>query len=549
MAALAFGKLLFTFFQQDEWAIFGNYIYWQKEHLSWWNRLFIYEQDTHIVPVSNFLSYAQYALFKLSFTPYAMVSILIHLVNALLVYYLAALFVKNKYVGFLAGLFFLTNSISQQAVTWVATTTGTAGSTLVMLLSIIFFMRFLRRGEQTINLLFSTLFLVVSLLMKETSIFCFVFFPFLWFLYGKKKSMWSGIKIFSPFAILGIGYVLFRLYFLLFGYHTTASLEELSQPSVFIYLFRILTHPLKFLAQSFIPVSYIIAVGSTIVLLGYPHFVLGGTPDPYIVETVSSDIVSYVIAIIILSLSVFLCMQKSMRELEMHKLVSAAVLFVSLSALPFIFIPGKAGYLSLIDGRHLYLTSVFSSILLAGLLFATGQIFNMKKTVLIAIGVFVVLFSGMNAMTIHKALNIQMGIAFTRQQILKKIYTEYPHLPQKVVFYTESNTAFYGLPDEEKILPFQSGFGQTLLVWYNEHGDTIPSCFFKGKYLYVLLSQDYKQCGGRGFGYYRSIDLLKESLLANHLSSKSVIAFRYNSFSNSIIDITKEIQDRLQYKR
>ncbi len=543
-AFLAFGKLPLTFFQQDEWAIFGNYLYWQKEQLSWWNRLFIYEQDTHIVPISNFLSYLQYYLFGLSFPFYAIVSISIHAVNALLIYYLTTLFVRNKFIGFLAGLFFLTNSITQQAITWVATTTGTAGSTLLVLLSIVFFMRFLRRGEKKTDILLSVFFLAISLLMKETSIFCFVFFPILWFLYGKKKNVFSMIKTFSPFFVLGITYILFRLYFLLFGYHSTSVAEELSQPNILIYIFRIVTFPLKFIAQSFIPVPYIIALGSTMVLLGYPHFVLGGTSDPYVVETVASDIVSYVVAFVIIGLSVFTYRIKVIHKIGIHKVAIASVLFISLSSLPFIFIPGKGGYLSLIDGRHLYLTSIFSSILLSVLVLVAYRVLGRKKILLV--GFFVVLYIGMNMMVIRKALNIQMGIAFTRQQILKTIYTLYPHLPPKVIFYVESNTAFYGLPDEEKILPFQSGFGQTLLVWYNDHGENIPSCFFQSKYLYVLLSQDYKECGGRGFGYYRNINLLKESLAANNLYAKNVIAFRYNSFTNSVIDITKELQNKLQ---
>lgn len=359
--------------------------------------------------------------------------------------------------------------------------------------------------------------------------------------------MWWFFRLYSFFIIPFLAYLLFRVVLIIFWGHTSGQLSTaVEQPSILVYFFRIVTIPLKFIAQSFIPVPYIIAVGSTMVLLGYPHFVQGGTPDPYVVETVASDIVSYIIAFGIILLSLFLLTLKPIRNLKINKFIISSGLCIMLSSLPFILIPGKAGYISLIDGRHLYLTSVFSSILLGGLVFSLYKMFTSKRLILLAILSFIVLYIGMNALQIRKALNTQMGLAFTRKMVLEKIYKSYPHFPQKVIFYTESNTAFYGLPDDEKILPFQSGFGQTLLVWYNAHGEDIPACFFQNQYLYVLLAQNYKECGGRGFGYYRSLELLSETLRINKLSSKNVIAFRYNSFTNSLTDITQEIQNKLQ---
>lgn len=547
LGLLTFWKLFFTYFQQDEWAIFGNYIYWEKAGLSWWDRLFIYEQGTHVAPLSNIFFYPQFKLFSLHFGYYAFINILIHVLNAYLLYILALLLTKNKKISILTGIFFLVNSIVQQAVTWTGTSLGTTGSVTFLLLSFIFLTKNLIGKNQIKGWLIASFCWILSVLFKETSVFFILVIPLLWLLYSSNKNIWRFFKLYSFFVIPFMVYLLFRVMLIIFwGESSGQASIAIEQPNIFVYFFKIATFPLKFIAQSFIPETYIIAIGKVIVLLGYPHFVQGGTPDPYIVETVASDIVSYLIAFGILGLSVFLCTTKTMRELEIRKVVLAAVLLISLSSLPFIFIPGKAGYISLIDGRHLYLTSVFSSILLSSLLLSIYKTIGNKRVITLLIIIGIVGYIGMNILQIRKALNTQMGLAFTRKTILQKIYISYPHIPKNVVFYTESNTAFYGLPDEEKILPFQSGLGQTLLVWYNDHGENIPSCFFQGKYLYVLLSQDYKECGGRGFGYYRNINLLKESLAANDLSAKNVIAFRYNSFTNSVIDITKELQNKLQ---
>ena len=64
-----------------------------------------------------------------------------------------------------------------------------------------------------------------------------------------------------------------------------------------------------------------------------------------------------------------------------------------------------------------------------------------------------------------------------RHNILNQISEDNLKLTDKQVFYTESDTSYYGLPDETKILPFQSGFGQTLLVWF-EKSERFPNDFF-----------------------------------------------------------------------
>lgn len=541
LSLATFWKLLFTFFQQDEWAIFGNFIVWDKANLNWFDRLFIYEQDTHIIPLSNLFSYIQYKIAGLNFTIYAVDSIVLHSINSFLVFKLSELMTKNKKISLLAGVLFLTNSITQQATTWVATTIGTSTSTLFILLSFLFFIKFLLEKNKWIHLLLSYIFFAVSLLFKETSIFCFLFFPILWFFYGKGNKRLF-VKIFSVLGVFGIGYVMFRVYFLLYGYTSTSAPSELSQPEILVYFYRLITSPLKFVTQSIIPTNYIINISSMILSLGYPFLSSGNIPNPYIVESVGSDIVSYFFAFLILGISALFYIKhkdgKTLREL-----IPVSLLFIVLSSLPFILIPGKSGYFSLLDGRHLYLTSVFSSILLSILFFNIYSYFNKKAAWVIV--VIIAVFIGINMLKIRKDLNIQQANAYVRTYVLDSIIATYPHLPEKAIFYTESDKSYYGLPVEERILPFQSGLGQALLVWYNSHGEEFPACFFTAKYLYVLLAQDYKECEGRGFGYYRNFDLLKTAVKLNKLSAENVFAFRFNSNTNNLENITQETRNKI----
>ena len=132
-----------------------------------------------------------------------------------------------------------------------------------------------------------------------------------------------------------------------------------------------------------------------------------------------------------------------------------------------------------------------------------------------------------------------------RQKILTQIQWEHPVLPSHAVFYFESDRSYYGLPDTEKILPFQSGLGQTLLVWYYKT-QKFPSDFFQNNYLWDLESQGYKQIENQGFGYFRDFDLLKQTIDQHQLPLESVIAYRFNSSHNTLFEVSQEIRDRLK---
>lgn len=539
---IPFGKLPMTFFLQDEWVIFGNYLYWDKAALSWFERLFIFEQYTHLIPLANLLSYLQFKLFGPNFFPYGVFSIIIHSLNAFLVYCLASVIIKNRLISFLAGLLFLVNSISHQGVTWVATTSGTAGSVFFSLLSLIFFINYLTLKNRFWYIFLSVGFLFVSALFKETSLFLFLFFPIIWFIFKKKKTIREFFVIFLPFFITGFLYVIARLYFLVIGSGNTVAQESLSQPSLAVFIFRALTAPFKFLAQGIIPNQFIIDISSLLVSLGYPQFNQDGVPNPYIVQSVGVDIVSYAVAIVIVFMCIFAValFRKNKRE-SWAKLVIAAFIFIALSSLPFIIIPGSAGYFSLIDGRHLYLTNTFVSILLAILLSSIYFWFPRKKMGLILLVITIGVTVGWHSLKIRSDMNYQVGTGIIRTSILNEVYGIHPTLPKQVVFYVESDKAYYGLPDDEKIIPFQSGFGQTLLVWYNNKGENFPACFFKDQFLYVLLSVGYRECEGRGFGYFRKLENLKVTVEENNLPVESIIGLRYNSSTHRLSDITDEV--------
>ncbi len=545
-----FGGLLGTFFQQDEWAIFGNYIYWDKAALNWFTRLFVYEQETHLIPLSNLFSYLQFKAFGLNFAPYALLSILVHVVNAYLVYLLAQRFIGNKKTAFLAGLLFLVNASTHQAVTWTATTIGTAGSTLVALGSIIFFHRHIESEKNiSVSLLFSICLLLVSLMFKETSIFLFAFYPMFWLISTEKRKIRPLVTLLVILGAVGLAYVGLRLLVSVFWTQTAATAEELSQPGLLVYVYRLITNPLRLVVQSIIPVPILLSLARILVVLAYPKFVIGDVPEPHIVDTIAVDIVSFIAATLFIVSGAWVYFFLRRRKLlGISKMLLVTVLYVVASSFPFLIIPGRAGYITLFDGRHLYLTSVFVSMASALLVHFLYQKVQKRKYLARVIIVLTLTYLGYHAITIQKDISSQRAAASVRRSILSTFTAAYPTLPSIPVFYVESDKAYYGLPPEEKVVPFQSGFGQTLLVWYNARGQVFPACLFERKYLYPLLSEGYKLCEGGGFGYYRHFNELASVVKEFEIGRERIIAFRFTSSNNVLRDISIEVHQRLRSK-
>ncbi len=144
---------------------------------------------------------------------------------------------------------------------------------------------------------------------------------------------------------------------------------------------------------------------------------------------------------------------------------------------------------------------------------------------------------------IRKDIDEQIAIGNLRQSILRMVIASAPNLPRRAVFYVESDRPYYGL--QEPIVPFQSGFGQVLLVWYNANGADFPACLFDREYLYVLLEENFKECQGRGFGYFRKTLTFNNALKIYHFQPNEIFAFRFISATNTFKDMTIEIRSKL----
>lgn len=546
---ISFGNLPKTFFQQDEWQYFGAYVSALSSTNPFFNIVLPYQGGlTHFFPLGQLLFFIEFVLFGINFYQYAYVGLFLHLINALLVFILIKKIIEKKIIAFLTSTLFLTNSIAHQPVTWILAGLGTLPSTACILLSIIFFIDFLKKNN---NRLFkvSILLLFIALLFKEIALFLFLFYPLLWILFGRKKEMFAKTDI-KPFFILagtGLFYVLFR--FVLIIYNISGIQPETTNQSsatLISYIYRFFTVPFKGLPQSFIPQGTLIKISDAVVRLTYPQFVAtDGVANPFISQSIVLDLVCYFLSAIILFISLLIFLYFKKNEKAVGRGLLFGLFLIATSLFPFIFVAGKAGYYSIFEPRNLYVAMIGSSLAVSIFCYFLACLIteNVSKRKVITI-LLVLPYLLLSIITVRRDVSQLESIGQLRRSFLQEIQEKYPSLPIPVAFYVESDSPYYGMPEEEKILPVQSGFGRMLMIWYQARAK-YPSCLYADQYLYDLLSQGYKFCDNKGFGYFRQYDKLVNEVKESKIPINNIIGFFWSERTKDFTDITISLRKTL----
>lgn len=502
-------RLFSGFFQQDEWLGFSQYVL--HSSLNWVQLLFYFFLPSigHFIPLTTLAVHSLFSLLGLNYQIYAGMSIFLHGVSILLFLYLAKLIFKDLKLAVLAVLVFGTLASDYQGTGWVIANLSTHGATIFGLLTIIFLFKE--------NIKVSLFFLIVSLLFKEITLGLFILIPFYIFLFSKPRNwmtMTMGVAAF---------YVLVRVLMIFSPVQVkeTTVFETQSTPKI---VYNFVTVPFKSISQSIIPQGQIRWISEVLTKpLGEKIAGKEGSPDRerFVVKR-TMEIVSLGLAGVIIWYALR----------HRSKIIIFSLFWIISNSLIFSLAPERTGLISTVDSRYLYFVSIGSALLLVSL-------FKDKLKFILVILVLI------NGFWLNKELVTYVQRGQVRRKILAQIKMEHPILEEKTVFYTESDTSFYGLPVEDRILPFQSGLGQTILSWYYDT-EKFPKDFFENRYLWDILEQGYKEDENRGFGYFRDFDLMVKTVVDNKLPIDSVIGYRYSSKTNQLNDMTDEIKGRLK---
>lgn len=170
------------------------------------------EQSNFYRPLQNILLLFSYQFWKTNSFGYHLLNVLLHIVNAILVYVVVSRLFKDRIIPSLTSLFFVSHPIHTQAVTYIS---GAADllATFFILLSLYYFIRSANDTQSNSNYVISLVLFVLALLSKEFS----VVYPLMLLGYvyafvesGKKKKIFKNTY---PFFILTLAYLVLR-YFL-----------------------------------------------------------------------------------------------------------------------------------------------------------------------------------------------------------------------------------------------------------------------------------------------------------------------------------------------
>lgn len=535
-----------TFFQQDEWQGFAIHIYSINKGITGIIESFLpIDAISHFSPLAAVFAWYEYIFYYTNFSFYAWQSIILHIANSLLLYYFVRSWFKSKSIAFIAALFFAVNGIPHQAITWVAAANSYEVPTAFILISLIFFHKFLlEQKTERKNLVTSLLFLFISLIFHEIGVFLFLFYPTIFWLFGKQSLKKLSKYFFILSIVLTMSIFTFMRIPFFFGFLAPEpSLTDISHQPIAVYPYRLLSIGLKSFAGSIVPEKTLITISEAVVGLAYPQFITPDrVPNPFITQSIVFDLVSYVITFVIVCFIIFFI--RLTREKKLAEGILWSVIFVLTSLLPYGFVLGKAGYASILDSKFFYVASIGVSILIGLVVVSLIQRFFAKKIFIVTVYLlygFYVLFHVYSTKTyLH---NLQT-ISARRRAFLTTIKSSYKELSQRVIFFTQSDTVYYGVPDSQKILPVQVGFGKMLMIWYQKE-ENFPGCMYEGQFLLRVLEEGYRYCGNRGFGYFRNYDKLLATVISNKLTPAVVIAYNWDSKKGKFSDITKEIRTKL----
>lgn len=520
---IAYIKVPFIFFQQDELLGFGEFIALGQ------NIIFngaSADVIRHFVPVTMSITFFIFKFFGFNYIVYNLLALTIHLLNTFLVYLLGKKIFKHNYSAVIASMLFVSSSVASELVMWPVINVNVISLTFALIIWILLIDKNTLKDINGIfrGLLFSILFLF-SVFSVEYSLGLVLFVPFVLFTLNNYKIQ-EKVKIYFPYFITTSAYLYFRLVPIFMNEGVSLGIEN-KTPLIIRLIFLV---P-RYIGQLFL---------SNEIGLRFSYFLFD---DGIFIEKIFYPIFLAFIGLCILSFSLWLHYYSINRKKYFAYNLMYIVVFMVFSALPFLFVPGAANSISIISSRYLYFGLIASSLWISVFIDFFVENKNMYSQFFIYLALT---FMIVGIVGNYNRANLLYDRGEIRIKILDKIRSEKPNLEEKTVFFVVSDTAYYGL--STPILPFQSGFGQTLLVYYSQYED-LPISFFPGNYLWEITSQGYKTSDGVGFGYFWNYDSLLDAIKNNEFSVDDVSAFywqgKLNSLSNSTVEIRKKLVDDL----
>lgn len=533
-----------SFFQQDEWvslgATLGGGIFAELANFP------LYQLAAgYVRPLGTLTNSILHALFPLNPIPFAIFGMLFHWSNGILLYILIKR-LTNNVIGLLSSLFFIFAHSHHQAMTWFAATTTTLPSFTFSLLAFLLVTQ-KDTKKSALFIVLSQVCLVISYLFKESSIVFFIFVPIFWYLFTVQRGLpnFKKVLLFTPLLIYII-YILGIRYLLFTTVDRRGAFITGNSGSIKTIFSNIVLYPMLGVSQEFVPPIYTYKIANYI----YPSqekllekYGIQGYKKVLLIR----DTISVSLTVLILLIATYFT--TSQQRFRMHMFLALSLLFISF--IPLAILHRGESYF---DSRYFYPASLGGSLLFALLLYQGTHLFLRRNNkVYIFLSSCIVLFASgylYKNYTLTRATILQNNVeAKERVKILRTIHNFFPSLQPKPIFYvTGDSIGYYGVGEQK--VPFQQGFGYSLMVYYFK-SKLIPNELLVDSFkLWDMRFQGYWEYGDKGFGYYWSIVDLQQLIDSNGLiSPDQVNAVYWHSSEKRLEDITPRIRDQLKVGR
>lgn len=555
-------RSLFTFFQGDEWYYFTLILpythFWYGPFSFLYKSLAdiaLFSSGAHLTPVSNLLYFLSVKFFTFNYWPYALSGIILHILNSFILFIFVKNFTKKKNVAVLSSIFFAASAIHQQAVTWVMTYLWTELSTGFFLLSLIFFLKALSDKKIQKNIFYSCVFALLALLTKESTVILLPLVVLLLILKGKISSWRIYLK---TYTVVFVFYAVFRFFLPKFFVWVNNFIGEKAIQAapldLGLIVFRIITYPLKTLAEVFVPAEWIRSWAEFLTPFAYPQYsddmkILGRNYAVF-TQTAGSDSLIFFISAIILLLIIFSIYRIKNRDNKKTIIFSLAI--IVLSAFPLLLIATYApwwAYVTFIDSRHLYITSVGASIIFAFAITSVSEKLSsrIKLSSFSVILILLFIWGIFQYFLVQQELDKALITANQRKTVLNKILKTVPSNKDKKVIFVESNQGYYGFIN---MPPFQTNLGQILAVNYFQK-ENLPQFFINSDFITKggIRGEGYAENRGKGFGYFLNRKTITEEIIKDKVSIDDVYAFNWDGKTNTISDQTKDFRNKVSLQK
>lgn len=527
-----YGRTFYTWFQQDEWDWIGRYTYFNSiSKIPLWeafkSSLFPHPRY-RFAPLFDSFYAGLVSIFGLKFEWYAFISLIIHFINSILVFILTKRLTKNTFISSLTAVLFITSSIGQKAVTWIATSFNTLPSATFSIITVITLLNYLEKKK---SLTWVYFFGLLALWFKENALGLILSLPLITLVLGSAKE-----KI-KKVALSTIGFLLFYflIRFLLSRVGLLIHTEGYPGFGRFLkfneYLMLAFWTPIRSIVNVFIFPHTLISIASS----------FRGTHDLYAERTgVNYVTISLLVPIL---LCIYLVYRKFVsKNKQMLKLFFIALILISVSAITssLLTIRGTSALVYIIRSRDLYFSTAGAAMIIA---IAIYKLIVKKKMIFKVLSILILSsYFSYHYVNINKhIIDEEIAKRARREPTINNIYNTYPKINNKSVFFVDLTTS-----DE---LPYQTGFGRTLMVWYTLKNDGALINFLGDDYLYFPNSTGYKEIGEHGFGYLEDFDELKKIFNQYHLLTDNVYSFSYNKNTNVITNKTQTVRSLLQSQK